>query len=419
MATTTNVTYKRLSIYTWKELGGSKLSDFGGRQWRNMGVVEITAEIGETISIESGISRGFSYGFESNLGFESQAGRGFVYEFNSEFGMADDYAIRYAGIVLQEKLSIGEQLEGFSIQKNVLRDINLAELKSSTSQREFSSSFAVSKAYGSNQAGKCFHSEFSVVDDYIKTFGLELRRKLRLRELVAKDLATSLLSGFGLDGYFGKGQVLNAEESISVSDRVNSVSEFFRVIIESLSVADHTQNQANLDFKEELKTLDAFLRKADVALADMVLTRLSAGQDVDLETFENLITNGAMPDHSAWRDFVPGDYKYSKALFRVIIESQTEDRAQLQKLNVAVDVPDLFDRGTATISKPEDGATVEFSKHFHIIPDVTLTAKGGTGNPTAPEFSEQPNLIGFVVKMRDTITGEYVKGTCTWTASGY
>ena len=85
-----------------------------------------------------------------------------------------------------------------------------------------------------------------------------------------------------------------------------------------------------------------------------------------------------------------------------------------------MNVPDVIDRGSARILVAADGVYVEFEREYHIIPEITLTSKGGVGtNPTAAELVGAPTLLGFTAKLRDTMTGELVAGTFTWASHGY
>ena len=163
--------------------------------------------------------------------------------------------------------------------------------------------------------------------------------------------------------------------------------------------------------------VDAWRRQGDLVISDMMI---SGAGDFTMADFEDFLTYGNVPGYEKWRDFIPGDYEYREAMFRVVLQSKNADRGLLTDLQATVDVPDLIDRGSATITVAASGIAVTYNRVFHVVPEITLAARGGQGaNPIAPEFSGSPTKTGFTVKMRDTVTGAFVTGSFTWAAHGY
>ena len=317
------------------------------------------------------------------------------------------------------EIGFTEVREGLNIGQVHSESLKVAEINSNQIGREFESRLTFEEARFQKGVLKEVESLLAILEAHSFNFDTKVSEILKIGETPSNKPIKGFSSKFGIDSDHGKGYSVNNEENLMVSDATNRTAAFIRTIVEELAILDEVAKNQAIKLAEELKVLDAFLRKADVILADMVLSTLAAGEDIDLDAFENLVTNGAMPGYTNWRDFIPGDYEYTKALFRTIIESKTADRAQIQQLDVAVDVPDLQDRGTVIVTNATAGGVVEFNKDFHVIPDVTLSAKGGLNNPTVPEFLVAPNLNGFTVRLRDTITGSYVTGSFTWTAIGY
>lgn len=157
--------------------------------------------------------------------------------------------------------------------------------------------------------------------------------------------------------------------------------------------------------------------QADGVISDILITGNVDALDAD---FADFMTNASAPGYVAWRRFSPGDYEYSDALVRLVVESTNTDRALVTGLLMTVDVPDLNDRGSVTITDSTNGASVAFARNFHVVPEVTLTIKSGSGtNPVIAEYKTLPSSTGFVVRMRDTITGAYVTGSLSWSANAY
>lgn len=425
------------------------------RRWNEMGIYSFLARVDELLDCVDGVgkspsaklvellnlkddnpilSRGRSI-FET-LGFGELNAKN-IASFQDEMFLISEFAAKEfvrgfaESLILLERhyknyggqysstLGIVDRREGVVIEQAHLETLNVAELNSNEMRRSFASSFVFREAKFHKDLLKEMATLLSIAESRNSSVAFKLQEIFAFDSLPSKRPIKGFESSFDLDSFHGKGHNSNNLETLTISDSIDRTVAFIRAMVEALTVSDAESKQAHRKLTEELIIIDALLRKADAAIADMVISSLAAGEDIDLEAFENLVTNGAMPGYTNWRDFIPGDYEYTKALFRVIIESSTADRAQIQSLDVAVDVPDVIDRGTATVVDAIAGATVEYNRLYHVIPDVTLSAKGGLTRPTVPEFLVPPNLTGFTVRLRDTITGDYVSGTFSWSAHGY
>lgn len=209
---------------------------------------------------------------------------------------------------------------------------------------------------------------------------------------------------------------LNKDESIELAEVCGNGVGFVRDFAESLTVADALAKNFGLKRSEAFALVDAWRRQGDMVISDMIL----AAGDMTMEDFKDFMAYGGVPGYEKWRDFIPGDYEYREAMFRVVLESKNADRGLLTNLQATVDVPDMIDRGSATVTTGSVGVYVSYNRAFHIIPEITLAARGSVGaNPIAPEFNGVPTREGFSVRLRDTVTGAYVTGSFTWAAHGY
>ena len=212
---------------------------------------------------------------------------------------------------------------------------------------------------------------------------------------------------------------MQKEESFSVSDAdvIGSTVAYNRTFSESLTVTDAHSVVFKIYISESLSIREAWWRAADMVVSDITLM---SPDSIDDKAFENLVAYGSKPGYTPWRNFIPGDYEYQNAMFRVLMTSKNEDRGLIRNLQVTVDVPDLLDRGTAYVTVASYGAAVTFSRHFHIVPEVTTSARGGTTtNPIVVEFDDVPTKTGFRARLRDTVTGAYTTGSFSWAATGY
>lgn len=209
---------------------------------------------------------------------------------------------------------------------------------------------------------------------------------------------------------------LNKDESVAVGEALLNSVGYIRSFAETLAVAETVANDFGLRKFETFAVVDAWRRQGDMVISDMLLM---SGKNITMDDFVDFMTYGNVPGYEKWRDFIPGDYEYREAMIRVVMESKNADRGLLTNLQATVDVPDLIDRGSATIVDAGVGVFVAYNRSFHIIPEITLAARGGVGNPIAPEFNGAPTKTGFYVRLRDTITGQFVTGSFTWAAHGY
>lgn len=127
--------------------------------------------------------------------------------------------------------------------------------------------------------------------------------------------------------------------------------------------------------------------------------------------------------YGKWRELVTGDYIYEKALCKYSMQaSLNADRPNTRTYIHKVDVPDVVDRGIATLTKSNQPLFVRFSdeevRKFHIVPELTVSIKSysGTGN-TPLVIPYNTTTEGFYVTMK--ADGAFVEGSISWSARGY
>ena len=207
-------------------------------------------------------------------------------------------------------------------------------------------------------------------------------------------------------------------ETLSIAEVFDRTAVFQRSFEESLLISEFLVKGCGLNKSEAFRISDAWRRQADMVICDMILSGVPTTYTV--KDFKDFMSYGNPAGFERWRDFVPGDYEYKDALFRIIMESKTADRGMLSGLQASIDVPDTYDHGSANVSVAMTGAAVTFNREFHIIPEITMSVRSGTtSNPVVVEFYGSPTITGFTARLRDTVTGSYVTGSFTWAAHGY
>lgn len=207
---------------------------------------------------------------------------------------------------------------------------------------------------------------------------------------------------------------------LNVSESVNTAESFAKgitkLINESWTTADGLTKTYTLQPVESINTVDAYVRKPNAVFSNMLIT---VG-DLQQSAFDDLVDNGKVIGYDRFRNFIPGNYTYQTALFRVILESVNSYRTRIDSLSLTVDLPDINDAGTVTIpaSAATTGVVVTFNRTFTIIPQITLTLKGGTVIGI-PQISGTPTSTKFTAIIISPSTGAGIAGVLTWAAHGY
>ena len=322
-----------------------------------------------------------------------------------------------------------------SVAQSILEVLNIVEMFSETAQfyLNLSESVTFAESLGKNVA-KPLTESFAVADGRTTKMTQNVAEAIAFAEGFArvvqfyKDIAEAL----GVSDKLGK--ILpphNASESFSIEDAIAHIIEHRPVetlaigellskngsqaINETITVTDSLGKTYSLKVSEALRLIETYMRKANAVFSNMAIINA----DMTAREFANAVDSGTVVGYEGFHDFIPGDYTYQKALFRVIIESVNSDRARLNNLSVTVDVPDIFDRGQVVIDAAHAaaGVAVAFNREFHAIPEVTLTLKGG-GIVAIPNVLN-PTSAGFTAILKDPTTGNGVAGTLTWAAHGY
>jgi len=221
---------------------------------------------------------------------------------------------------------------------------------------------------------------------------------------VEKNLAETLKSTEGIENTIAK--ILS--ETLTTSESFARTVAFNKAIEEIITFADSIAKDIGVSVDEVLVVIDEMLRNANAIFSDIAI---SSG---DL-TFDSFTALTSPAGYEAFNTFVAGDLTYEKALFKILLETSiTTSKPGVSNWELNVDVPDITDKGTATIEA--EATTVTFSKTFHAIPEVTVTLKGG-------EVGTYPMLMttsktGFTVKIVDS-GGTLVSGSVGWVAYGY
>jgi hypothetical protein len=244
-------------------------------------------------------------------------------------------------------------------------------------------------------------------------FILRISEGLSVNDLASKQVRKPISEAFGTSDKAARKSIKRVAEAVALGEALGRTVAYRRALTEGLSVSDSLRRAVRLTAREALAVAEQYRRHANGVISDMLV----ASTEITEQDFAAIVEAGHPPGYTDFRDFIQGDYTYRRALFRAILNSRNSDRGYIDGLRVTVDVPDIFDRGTAQITDTVAGAVINFTRSFRVPPEVTMTHKGGT-TVAIPRLLGAVTTSGFTAILENS-TGTRVAGSFTWIAQGY
>lgn len=308
-------------------------------------------------------------------------------------------------------LSDGQTLNSI---KNLAESVVLLEAASRLLQKNAGETLGLTDAT-QGQIEKVFSEALEFAETYtdLIDYLISVSESLAIASTPQKSVEKPVPEFFAVSDARVNQIVKGIPEALAVGELLGRTVDYRRNLTEGFNFGDAMAKALAISLPEALAIADQYRRRANGVISDMVISRL----EITEQDFRDILDAGHPPGYSNFRDFISGDYTYQRALFRAILETDNADRGYINGLRVTVDVPDVFDRGTAQITDASNGVYVSFSRAFHISPEVTLTHKGGTVVAT-------PRIVGSITKsgftaVLENSAGTRVAGSFTWVAQGY
>ena len=244
-------------------------------------------------------------------------------------------------------------------------------------------------------------------------FVLRVSESFSLAEKPAKGITKPQAESFRLSDALARSQVKSISEAVSFAEALGRTVAYRRSINEGFAIGEALKRAQTLKLSEAFGLAEQYRRRANGVISDMIV----ASTEITEQDFMDILESGHPPGYTNFRDFIQGDYTYQRALFRAILTSSNADRGYIDGLRVTVDVPDVFDRGTAQVVTAASGVVVVFARQFRVAPEVTLTFKGGT-TIAVPRILGSVTTTGFTAVLENT-SGTRVTGAISWVAQGY
>ncbi|MFM7002297.1 MAG: hypothetical protein ACKOXU_14760 [Limnohabitans sp.] len=244
-------------------------------------------------------------------------------------------------------------------------------------------------------------------------FILRVSESFSLAEKPAKGITKPPSESFRLSDTLARSQVKRISEAVSFAEALGRTVAYRRSMNEGFAIGEALKRAQTLKLSEAFGLAEQYRRRANGVISDMIV----ASTEITEQDFMDILESGHPPGYTNFRDFIQGDYTYQRALFRAILTSSNADRGYIDGLRVTVDVPDVFDRGTAQVVVAASGVAVVFVRQFRVAPEVTLTFKGGT-TIAIPRILGSVSTTGFTAVLENT-SGTRVTGAISWVAQGY
>ncbi len=244
-------------------------------------------------------------------------------------------------------------------------------------------------------------------------FTLSISESLGMSDLAAKQVKKPVAETLVLGDQIFRQAIKRVSEAVAIGEALGRTVAYRRSFNEGLAVTDALRRAMRISVPEALDLAEQYRRHANGVVSDMIVSNVAITE----ADFLNIMEAGHPPGYTDFRDFIQGDYTYRRALFRAILNSRNSDRGFIENLRVTVDVPDIFDRGTAQITDAVAGASTTFTRTFRVPPEVTMTHKGGTLVAIA-RIVGSVTTTGFTAVL-EASSGTRVSGSFTWIAQGY
>ena len=186
-------------------------------------------------------------------------------------------------------------------------------------------------------------------------------------------------------------------------------------LVEELEIEELKAKELSKTFEVFVELIEIYLRHAGTVLSDLTLYNVALNET----NFDQAITPAG---YDRFKTMLTGDYIYQKALFRFILSATTTsgERPNTREYMHKVDVPDTFETGTIEFETDWNPATYEFSREFHIVPEVTYTVI----RVENMEELNQAVVLPIEVTTKHIIAqlkvgSKYVNGAVSFSARGY
>ena len=396
MAETANVTTTPGANYTWNTAKFAWNSAASGKNWSSAYPANYVLNVASDLNFAELVQKLNTKQIADRFAIVETSNRGVVLNKFEAWGFVETYTDLIAYVLrFVESFSVSEQFkqawiksvfEAFQVGEGLARQLVLKKLEA----------IGIAETY----------------TDLI-AYILRVSESFSFSEVTAKNITKPKFETISLSDGLAKSQTKRVAEAFAFAEIIGRTVAYRRAIAEGFAIGEALKRAQTIKLSEAFALVEQYRRKANGVISDMIV----ASTEISEQDFMDILESGHPPGYTNFRDFIQGDYTYQRALFRAVITSNNADRGYIDGLRVTVDVPDVFDRGTAQVVNAANGVFVGFSRMFRVSPEVTLTFKGGT-TVAVPRILGSVSTAGFTAVLENT-SGVRVTGAISWVAQGY
>lgn len=201
-------------------------------------------------------------------------------------------------------------------------------------------------------------------------------------------------------------------ESVTFHETTGRMMWYFRMVNDGFSVTDAIEKALSKPLEEAIELGEDFIRGAYQVASDLVVS----SDSLNPEDFAEYLRVQSPVGFEDFRRFVEGEYTYKDALFKIALKSRGPERVLVDGLTLTADLPDVRERGSATVPDIPTGLEINFNKKFHATPEISITLREVQGL-TLPKILSS-SRDGFVIALRNS-SDQPVTGRISWFAEGY
>ena len=450
MPDTVTVSETQGARYTWASAGFTWSSASAGKNWTTAYPAVYNVAVAVTLAFVEATGRQWTKRSNETLAIAEKLAKQLILRESEAIGFGETYSDLIAYVLRWvETMSFGEALgkasrkevqESFQasdyltrvLTKTATESLALSDVIRQGSVKRLAESLPMSETPQRGVTKNAFEA-FELGDDLDRhmtkriseavafaetytdliAFILRISEGLGVSDLGAKQLRKPFSEAFGTTDKAARQTIKRVAEAVAIGEALGRTVAYRRNLTEGFAVSDALRKAIRLTAQEALVLAEQYRRHANGVISDMIV----GSTEITELDFAAIVEAGHPPGYTDFRDFIQGDYTYRRALFRAILNSRNSDRAFIDALRVTVDVPDIFDRGTAQITDPAAGAAIYFSRSFRVAPEVTMTHKGGSA-VAIPRLLGAVTTTGFTAVLENS-SGSRVTGSFTWIAQGY
>ena len=246
-----------------------------------------------------------------------------------------------------------------------------------------------------------------------KIYELNLVEELEIEDSITKFFEKKIVYNLEIEEIAEKFTEKFFESGIEIQESLNKIYELN--LVEELEIEELKAKELSKTFEEFVELIEIYLRQAGTVLSDLTIYNVALNET----NFDQAITPAG---YDRFKTMLTGDYIYQKALFRFILSATTisGERPNTREYLHKIDVPDTFETGTIEFETNRNPATYEFSREFHIVPEVTYTII----RVENMEELNQAVILPIEVTTKHIIAqlkvgSRYVNGAVSFSARGY